>query len=742
MSSPSQSNPAEVDRSPAGQSPASESPAGAGRGPARRRFLQATGVAGAGLAATAALPASAVAAAPRHQSRTAFPDVPTYTPIRPAAVPLAVRSPYLSTWLETSNLPGTWPTFWTNRITAMAGIAIIDGTAYVFMGNPAIPDQPPFPTMHQTSLVVSPTRSTFTLEQAGVQLVVEFLSPVEPGDLARQSMPLSYVSVTASAVDKASHAVQVYVDISGEWASGSSTTPITWNEESIKASGQSLISLHYTPAAPRVLAENSDTAEWGTTVWSTAQRPGLTWQIGGDAAVRTQAIAQGKLTDSVDPNKPRPINDHYPVFAFDVDLGRVDRKGALPVVVSIGQVRDPAVSYLGKSLHPLWMSYYPSWQAMVAAFHADLTGAGQRADALEKKIAKDATKAGGEAYYGLCSVALRQAYGGTELVQGPDGKPWAFLKEISSDGNVSTIDVTYPSIPVFLYLDPAYLGLILEPILSYVENNAYLKTFAPHDLGSSYPNATGHLNGQGEEDMPVEESANMLIMATAYLARIDGRAAGTYAKAHYRILKQWADYLVANALDPGFQNQTDDFTGFIGHSVNLALKGIIGIGAMGLVATAAGNAADADHYRSVSKDYIGKWVTMAQDDSGDHLKLAYDRPGTWSLKYNGYSDRLLGLVPDRIRDEEAAWYLVHDNTYGVPLDIRHTYTKADWEMWTAAWLSDHDAIRDSLIGGLYAFADTTPSRVPMSDWYDTIGDRQVGFQARPVVGGFYALLTL
>ncbi|MGI8697184.1 MAG: glutaminase domain-containing protein [Mycobacteriales bacterium] len=714
-------------------------------GLSRRRFIQWSGVAGAGVAASAALPGTAVAAAGQapQAAGASSSAVPSFSPIRPAAVPLAVRSPYLSTWLDTDNLPGTWPAFWTGRITAMAGLARIDGTSYVFLGNPALPNANPFPTMRQTALVTTPTRSRFTLEHAGVQLVVEFFSPVEPGDLERQGRPLSYVSVTASSIDRASHAVSVYLDISGEWASGNAGTQITWDELSFTESGQSLISLVTTPASPRVLTEANDAAEWGTVVWSTASTSGLTWQIGADTDVRTQATSTGVLRNTVDPEKPRSINDRYPVFAFNVDLGQVQRKSSSPVVVSIGHVREPAVSYLGADLAPLWKQYYPTWQAMVGAFHADLRAASRRADALDRKITDDARRVGGDQYAGLCAVALRQAYAGTELVVGKDGKPWAFLKEISSDGNVSTVDVTYPCMPVFLYLDPDYLGLLLAPLLDYPENGGWPKQFAEHDLGSSYPNATGHNDGN-EEDMPVEESANMLIMCAAYAARLSGPDRNAYALAHYPILKQWADYLVANALDPGFQNQTDDFTGFIAHSVNLALKGIIGIGAMGQIAAAAGNSAAQSHYRSVSTSYIGQWVTKAQDDSGDHLKLAYDQPGTWSLKYNGYSDRVLrlGLVPGAVSDVEAAWYLSRANTYGVPLDLRHTYTKADWEMWTAAWLKDHRDIRDLLVESLYEFTTTSASRVPMTDLYDTVTDRQVGFQARPVVGGFFALLTV
>jgi len=728
-------------------------------GQSRRRFLAMTGAAG--LAATAsglALPTGATAATPmlaatpkvsETPSGAAVPATarggrtatPSFTPVRPPAVPLAVRSPYLSAWLDNDNLPGTWPTFWTGRVNAMSGIARIDGTSYVFMGNPGLPDKPPFPTMRQISLTVTATKSTFVLQQGGVEVTIEFFSPVEPGDLRRQGMPLSYISATARAVDGHSHQVSLYFDISGEWAYDDSNAQISWNETTIGTGGARLISLTNTPVTPKVLAEGNDTALWGTITWTTEHRTGLTYQIGADGDVRAQMVNNGVLADTVDANQPRAINDHYPVFAFNLDLGDV-RAAAAPMVISIGHIREPAVSYLGTPLPPLWKSYFPVWQDMVAFFHRDFPQASARADKLDDKIAGDARRAGGEQYAALLALSLRQAYAGTELVS-RDGKPWAFLKEISSSGNMSTIDVTYPGMPVFLYADPAYLGLILAPMLDYPEHGVWPQPFAEHDLGAHYPNADGHPDGI-EESMPVEESANLLIMSAAYLQRADVKSAKAFAKTHYAILKKWSDYLVDNALDPDRQNQTDDFTGFIAHSVNLALKGIVGIGAMSIVATMAGNKVDAAYYLGVARSYITQWVTKATDVSGDHLKLAYDQDGTWSLKYNGYPDKLLGLnlIPKRVAAAEAKWYLSRANTYGVPLDIRHTYTKSDWEMWTAAWLKDQPGITSLLIESIFEFANTTGSRVPLTDWYDTTNDRQIGFQARPVVGGHFALLTV
>ena len=90
---------------------------------------------------------------------------------------------------------------------------------------------------------------------------------------------------------------------------------------------------------------------------------------------------------------------------------------------------------------------------------------------------------------------------------------------------------------------------------------------------------------------------------------------------------------------------------------------------------------------------------------------------------------------------EAAWYLKQANQYGVPLDLRHSYTKGDWEMWTAAWLRDHP-VSGFLIDSLYNFVNTSSSRVAFTDFYDTVNNRQSGFQARPVIGGVFALLSL
>jgi Domain of unknown function (DUF5127)/Domain of unknown function (DUF4965)/Domain of unknown function (DUF1793)/Domain of unknown function (DUF4964) len=746
-------------------------------GPRRRDFLRYSGavagggIIGAGLLAQAAQPAEAaqlgaagsaaaagsVASGSVAAGSAAADGTLTATPIRPPAAALAVRGPYLSTWLPATALSATWQEFWAGHTTAMGGIARIDGVAYMFMGDPTIVLTVPngnygTPTttqgfeqaLQQTGLAVTMVRSVFTLEGGGVEVTVEHLSPVEPGDLARQSIPMSYVQLSARSVDGQTHDVQIYADISGEWVSGDDTQEITWAPANVPYGGGQLQAWTVELANQQPLTEQDQQAAWGTWVWATPATSGLTWQSGEDIAVRAQFVDNGNLANTNDTDY-RAIEDNWPVFGFAVDLGTL---GTTPATIplSIGLVRTPAISYLGQNLQPLWTTYYSTWQEMLGFFHTDFPAAGHRATALDTRITDAAVKAGGTEYAGLCALALRQAYGGTELVVGPDGSPWAFLKEISSDGNVSTVDVLFPASPAWIYLDPEYLALLLTPVLSYAESGNWPEQFAPHDLGAAYPVASGHNDGGGE-NMPMEESGNMLIMSAAYVQQASASAAAAFVTAHYTILKQWADYLVANLPDPGFQNQTDDFAGPIAHSVNLALKGIVGVAAMAKIATVAGNATDAASYAASAKQFIAYWTANAQDPSAAHLDLTYNGAdggdGTWGTTYNGFFDNFLGtgLVPASVRAEQSAWYRSVSNLFGLPLQVPHSYAKSDWEMFTAAWLSDYPVSRQ-LISQVYTYANTTPSRVPFSDLYDTVSDEQVSFQARPVQGGMFALLAL
>lgn len=697
-----------------------------------------------------------------------------FTPIRPPSVPLITRSPYVSTWLNADNAVGSWPTFWNGNTKSITGMVSIDGSAYVFLGAPAgVPR-----TMTQASLQVTPTQSIYTFDGGGVRVTLDFLSPVDAADMKRLSIPLSYMTASAKSSDGKTHTVKLYFDVSGEWAHGDSSAQIIWAKETISlgADGSgtpgSLSAWEVAPASPSVLKETNEYPDWGTALLATVQQPGLTSQSGSATTVRNQFITKGVLTTANDTNY-RAINDNYPVFAYSLNLGTVGSTAPAPWTLALGHVRDPAVSYQGQPVPPLWKSYFGTYQNMLAFSLNDYGSALGRAGTLDNQVTAAATQVGGMHYAAICTLALRQAFAGTELVDPtkmmptlnpalPDGDPWLFVKEISSSGNVSTVDIAYPAFPAFLYTNPELVRLMIDPLIYYPESGRWPQPFAEHDIGASYPNADGHNDGGGE-NMPVEETANMLIMADAYMryTPVPGRASA-YAQTHYAIFKQWADYLLStpngvnmpNALDPQFQNQTDDFTGSISHSVNLSLKGIIAVGAMGQIAAYDGNMADASYYTAQARALIAQWVKLSQNSDSTHLLLQYQEaanpysPDTtgepnsaWSLKYNAFPDRLLGtnLIPASIHQEEAAFDTTREQQYGIPLDYRNSYTKTDWELWAVA-STDDTQLRQDVFDGIYNAFNTTPDRVPFTDWYEPSSGRRTGFLARPVIGGVFAAL--
>ena len=364
----------------------------------------------------------------------------------------------------------------------------------------------------------------------------------------------------------------------------------------------------------------------------------------------------------------------------------------------------------------------------------DLERRGQRFDA---ELAADLKQAGGAGYAQLATLAFRQTLAAHGLAAGSNGEPLMFPKENFSNGCISTVDVLYPSAPFFLFFNPALLEAQLVPVLKYAALPRWRWPFAPHDLGT-YPLANGQVYGGGERteenQMPVEESGNMLILMAAL-----GREQGNWhlAEQYWTELSKWAQYLRSKGLDPENQLSTDDFAGHLAHNANLSIKAIEGLAAYAEMARGLDKTSEAEDFGKAAKEMAAKWQQMAID--GDHYKLAFDKPGTWSQKYNLVWDQLLGwnLFPAKVRETETAFYLKHENSLGLPLDNRADYTKLDWEIWTAT-LTGRSEEFGAEMAPIQKWMNETSSRVPLTDWYDTKTGKQVGFQARSVVGGgFY-----
>jgi Domain of unknown function (DUF4965)/Domain of unknown function (DUF1793) len=354
----------------------------------------------------------------------------------------------------------------------------------------------------------------------------------------------------------------------------------------------------------------------------------------------------------------------------------------------------------------------------------------------DRELMADLTRIGGKEYAQLCALSYRQSMAAHKLAVDADDSLLFFSKENFSNGSIDTVDVFYPSAPLFLLMNPELLRGSVEPILRYASMSRWPWPYAPHDLGT-YPLANGQTYGGGEQSernqMPVEESGNMLLLV-AGIAKAEGNA--DLANKYWPVLTKWAEYLRDKGLDPENQLCTDDFAGHLARNANLSLKAIEGLGAYALLAEMSGRKAESKKYRVIALDYAQKWMKLA--DNGDHYVLAFGNPGTWSQKYNLVWDRILGLnlFPPEVARKEIAFYKSKQNVYGLPLDNRAEYTKLDWLVWTAT-LADNPGDFQALVAPAYKWMNETPTRVPLTDWYMTITGKQRGFQARSVVGGVF-----
>ena len=193
----------------------------------------------------------------------------------------------------------------------------------------------------------------------------------------------------------------------------------------------------------------------------------------------------------------------------------------------------------------------------------------------------------------------------------------------------------------------------------------------------------------------------------------------------------------------------DDFAGQLVNQTNLAIKGIVGISAMSHVSSLVNDPTNSENYSSTASSYYSQWENFAIDPSGKHTMLSYQWRSTYSLLYNTYPDVLLdlNLIPQSLYDMQSAWYPTVSQVFGVPLDSRHSYSKTDESLWTAATCSAET--RRLFVNAIGYWLNETSTDRPFTDLYETIDSGSypvspspVFFIARPVVGGHFSLLAL
>lgn len=618
------------------------------------------------------------------------------------SVPLITVDPYFSVWSPDETLNYVDTVHWTGSPMPITGSVIIDGEENVFLGY-----EPNVKKIKQKSLDVSALITTAVYANEKIELTARFMTPLFPDDIKLLARPVSYLVLTYKNLDGKAHGVRAKILVREDICLNEvRQSPVTF--ENVDIDGIPTVKMGN--SEQKLLWRSGDNVriDWGYFYLSVADRAAEVRPCHGR---REYAYAESTLNEG---------EDRLVLFSYD-------------------DVRS--INYFGKELPSAWNAGGMTITEAIADAARDCKYLFESAERFSADMRARAESAGGEKYADIVTLAYRQVVAAHKVAVDENGEIIFISKECFSNGCAATVDVSYPSTPLFLIYDPELVKGMMRPIYKFANSEAWPYDFAPHDAGQ-FPLVTGQVYGLErdtgkflfDKQMPVEESGNMIIME-ACVALAEGNA--DFALGHIDLLEKWCQYLIKYGEDPEEQLCTDDFAGHLAHNCNLSLKAIMGVRGMAIILSMLGRKTDAEKYEIAAKNMAKSWLARAKNADGTY-RLAFDKEGTFSMKYNMVWDKIWGtkLFPKLAVLFEVKGYFKKENKYGLPLDSRADYTKTDWLAWTATLAGTKRDFEHFIAPMWRAFAES-PSRVPLTDWYDTVSSYKVGFQNRTVQGGLF-----
>ncbi|MGA2497780.1 MAG: DUF4965 domain-containing protein [Tepidisphaeraceae bacterium] len=651
--------------------------------------------------------------------------------LRAPAVPLVAVDPYFSIWSPADKLTDAATVHWTGAPNRLTSLVRIDGKVFRIMGN----EPKDLPALEQRKLSILPTTVTYTFEGEGVRVELSFMTPLLPEELMIFSRPVTYLTWQTAAIDGKEHDVQIYYDNTAELVvNNAKSEKVTWSAE--KFGDISALKVGSVDQPVLRLKGDGVRINWGYQYVAVSAS-----QNGKLVIAAADATRDGWDKDVAGVPASPTSAANAPVLSVTFKLGKV---GQQPMSRFLMLAYDDIYSaqFFKKELKAYWKKDGAEIGDLLKKSAAEYAALRPRCDKFDTELMADVEKAGGPKYAWICALVYRQSCAASKVVVDGNGQPLYFCKENTSNGCMGTVDVFYPQAPLPLLISPSLSKAMLIPVLEYASTPAWKWPNAPHDVGT-WPQANGQVYGGTKSNggMPVEETGNMLLLVAA-VAQVEGNA--DFASKYWPVLTTWAKYLEQFGRDPENQLCTDDFAGHLAHNANLAGKAICALASYGKMAGMRGDKETADKYTRMAKEFALGWIK--QGDDGDHFRLAFDRPNSWSSKYNLVWDKILdtNVFPEDAIKKEMAFYRKNIDKYGLPLDGRMQnapgrkahWSKTDWAFWTAC-LTNNQEDFDAITAPIYTFFNEAQRRVGLTDLYFTDRPDTALMHSRPVIGGIF-----
>lgn len=611
--------------------------------------------------------------------------------LRAPSIPIITIDPYTSIWLPSDRLNDCDTVHWTGKDMPIRVYANIKDKEYILLGSDGKTEK-----AEQKSIDISAMTTTAEFKAGNAEITLKFTAPMFLDDLKMLSRPVNFLSVESNLED-----VIIKVSVAEEICQEKRRQAEMVIDKFCLDGGIETISMK-SEQQPVLLRFGDDVRiDWGCFYLSCE----------GAQSDYKRIFDRGADTMYVSLSKKLENKKALFTFAYD-DIKSID--------------------YFHSKLPSFWNKDGAKIEDEIISAYRNYREIFKKSEEFSNELYSSAVSSGGDKYAQILSLAYRQVLAAHKLVVDTNGDILYISKECFSNGCAATVDVSYPSVPLFLIYNPELVKGMLRPIFKYAKSPEWPHEFAPHDVGT-YPILWGQTYGGTIKDvqMPIEECGNMLIMTAAVcLAEKDYG----FAEENIDLLKNWADYLVKFGADPENQLCTDDFAGHSAHNCNLSVKAIMAIEAMSLICRGL---KIENSYHEKASDMAEDFKARALNPDGS-LKLAFDKENSFSMKYNLVWDKVFGtdIFDKETVKNEFNSYLSKINPYGMPLDSRETYTKSDWLVWTAV-LSETKEDFERFTEPLFNAYNYSKSRVPLNDWYDSVTALQCSFQHRSVQGGLY-----